>query len=157
MIAVVFGFAHLGVDGDTAVVAHTFVCARGEVEEGSLSAVGVADKRHVDDMVQTVGLLFSHEHLVAQCLLVGVLRVDSLRVDDLFAFFLVSVFELFVFLGLVDRNHLNVVGLAVSQRHLVAHDFVLYRVLQWGIEQYVHLLALDESHLDDSFAEATVS
>ena len=105
-------------------------------------------------MVQTVGLLFSHEHLVAQCLLVGVLRVDSLRVDDLFAFFLVSVFELFV---LVDRNHLNVVGFAVSQRHLVAHDFVLYRVLQWGIEQYVHLLALDESHLDDSFAEATVS
>ena len=37
-----------GVDGDTAVVAHVFVAARGDVEERRLAAVGVAHERHVD-------------------------------------------------------------------------------------------------------------
>ena len=49
------------------------------------------------------------------------------------------------------------VGFAVAERNFIAHDLVFYRVLEWGVKEYIYLLALDESHLDDSLSEATVS
>ena len=75
MIAVVIGFAHLGIHGDTTIVAHTFVSTRSKVEEGSLSTVRIAHQRHVDDVVQAVCLFLGNEHLVAQGLLVGFLAI----------------------------------------------------------------------------------
>ena len=53
--------------------------------------------------------------------------------------------------------NLNHVGLLMSERHLVAHDFILDRVLQRRIEQHLDGLSLDKSHLDDTLAEAAVS
>ena len=58
---------------------------------------------------------------------------------------------------LVWGNHLDHVGLAVAQRHLVAHDAVFYRVVQGRVEQYLHFLALDKSHLDDTLAKAAMA
>ena len=49
------------------------------------------------------------------------------------------------------------VGFAVAERHLVTHNLVFHWVLEWGVKEYIYLLALDESHLDDSLSEATVT
>ena len=45
----------------------------------------------------------------------------------------------------------------MSEAHLIAHQFIFYGILKWSIEQYLHFLALDESHLDDTFTESTVA
>ena len=49
------------------------------------------------------------------------------------------------------------VGFAVAERNFIAHDLVFYRVLEWGVQKHINLLALDESHFDDSLSEATVT
>jgi hypothetical protein len=49
------------------------------------------------------------------------------------------------------------VGFAVAERNFIAHNLVFYWILEWGVKEYIYLLALDESHLDDSLSEATVS
>jgi aspartate/methionine/tyrosine aminotransferase len=45
----------------------------------------------------------------------------------------------------------------VAERNFIAHDLVFHWVLEWGVKEYIYLLALDESHLNDSLAEATVA
>ena len=59
--------------------------------------------------------------------------------------------------GLRLGYHLNHVGLLMSQRHLVAHNLVLDGIVKRRIEQYFYRLAFDESHLDDTLTESTVS
>ena len=54
-------------------------------------------------------------------------------------------------------NYFNHLRLMMPETYLIAHKFILHRVLQWGIEQHLHFFAFDESHLDDSFAESTMS
>ena len=45
----------------------------------------------------------------------------------------------------------------MSQRHLVAHQFIDDGVLKRGVLQHLDLLALDEAHLDDALSETTVA
>ena len=44
------------------------------------------------------------------------------------------------------------VSFAVAELHLIAHYLVFHRVLEWGVQEHIYLLPLDESHLDDSLA-----
>ena len=127
VIAVVFGFAHLGIHGYAAVVAHTFVSTRCEVEEGSLSAVWISHQCHVDDAVESFCFLFcqgfvagrvfsfSHEHLVAECLLVAIVGIYYFRANYLLAVFFFRLAELCIMLGFLDGNHFDMVSFAVSE------------------------------------------
>ena len=58
--------------------------------------------------------------------------------------------------GFFLGEHLDEVGLAAAERYFVAHDAVLHRVFQRGIEQDFHFLALDEAHFHDAFAKTAV-
>ena len=60
-------------------------------------------------------------------------------------------------LCLFGRYNLNVISFGASQRHLVTHNLVFHGVLEWGVEQYVNALALDEPHLNNSFPETSVA
>ena len=87
MVAVVFGFAYFCIHGYTAIVAYAFVSTRSKVEEGSLTAVWISYQCHVDDAVESFCFLFSqglvagivfsfsHEHLVAERLLVAIVGI----------------------------------------------------------------------------------
>ena len=169
MVAVEIGFAHLGIHGYTAIIAYVFVSTRSKVEEGSLAAVRISHQCHVDDAVESFCFLFSqgfvagivfsfsHEHLVAERLLVAIVGIYYFRGNYLLAVFFFRLAELCIVLGFINGNHLDMVGFAVSERHLVTHNLVFHWVLEWGVKEYIYLLALDESHLDDSLSEATVS
>ena len=54
-------------------------------------------------------------------------------------------------------HHLNHIGLLMAERHFVAHQFIDDGVLKRGVLQHLDLLALDEAHLDDAFAESSVT
>jgi hypothetical protein len=64
------------------------------------------------------------------------------------------------FLGtasLVHRDDLYHLGLGVPQAHLIAHDLVFHGIFERGVEQHLDLLALDESHLDNALAKASMT
>jgi hypothetical protein len=54
-------------------------------------------------------------------------------------------------------HHLNEVGLAMAQTHLVTHNLVFHGVSEGSVEQHLYLLAFDKAHLDNSFAEASMA
>ena len=127
-----------GIHRHTAVIAHTGMGPGGIIEERRFAAVGIAHQRHV----QVATLL---QGLAAQIALGNDLGLRSIATTH------------FQLSGLGRRHHLYHGRLMVPQRHLVAHNLVLHRVLQRGIQQYLHLLSLDEAHLNDALAEASVS
>jgi hypothetical protein len=45
----------------------------------------------------------------------------------------------------------------MSETNLITHQFILHRVLQWGIEEYLYALSLNKAHFDDTFAEASMA
>ena len=45
----------------------------------------------------------------------------------------------------------------MTERHLVAHQFILHGILERCIEQHLYLFTLDEAHLDDALAESTMT
>ena len=59
--------------------------------------------------------------------------------------------------GGIGRNHFDVVSLLMAQTYFVAHQFVFHRILQGSVQEYLYLLTLDESHLDDTLAESTMT
>ena len=129
----------LGIDGHARVVSHTFVSTTGNIEEGCFSAVGIADENHTQFMsfqichtLQDVFFPFCRD-----ATLFGVLCHPCLRL------FLI--------------HNLYQFSLCTTQTDLVIHDFVLHGVVQGSIEQDLHALTLDESHLYNSFTKATVS
>ena len=110
--------ALLGVHRDAGVVAHVFVCTGGDVEKGSLSAVGVSHQRDADIMVPFLG------HM-------GQGPFQPLR------FFQVSGKRLQVFVtcerlaGLLFGDHLDLPGFLPPQGYFVADDFVFDGSLPW--------------------------
>ena len=138
--------AGLGVDGDTAVVAHMLVLLRECIENRCLAAVGVTNQCHVyhivpvcDDFalravnaVKSVAVLAHRECTECGC-----------RCKFLFC--------------LVLGQNLNHGSLVASQQHIVAHYMVLYGVVHGGVEYRFHLLATYEPHLHYALTEPAVS
>ena len=142
MVALILGEARLRIDRDATVVAHALMGAGGEIEERGLAAVGIADQSHVD----VAPLL--HRRVLQ------LLRRAGVGLDGRKRLALVLAFQS---TGLLQRDDLDEVGLTVAQANLVAHHLVFHGVLERRVEQHVHLLALDESHLDNTLAEATMA
>ncbi len=63
----------------------------------------------------------------------------------------------FKLMGFLERDDLNLGGLAMAEAHLITHDAILDRVLERGVEQHVDFLTFDEAHLDDALAKATMT
>ena len=59
--------------------------------------------------------------------------------------------------GFVVGEHDDHIGLAAPQRDVVAHDFILDRVLQGGVQNHFDPLSADKTHLHDAAAETAVS
>ena len=55
------------------------------------------------------------------------------------------------------REHLNHLCLLTAQTDLIAHELVLDRVLQGGIQHHFYRFTLDKAHFDDALAEATMT
>ena len=59
--------------------------------------------------------------------------------------------------GFVVGEHDDHIGLAAPQRDVVAHDFILDRVLQGGVQDHFDPLSADKTHLHDAAAKASVA
>ena len=149
MVALILGEARLRIDRDATVVAHALMGAGGEIEERGLAAVGIADQGHVD----VAPLL--HRRVLQLLRREGACRRASRRRPR----WAKAARPILAFqsAGLLQRDDLDEVGLTVAQANLVAHHLVFHGVLERRVEQHVHLLALDESHLDNTLAEATMA
>ena len=133
-----------GIDGDAAIVADMFMGSRGYVEKGSLAAVGVPYEGHSDDMVPLFGDM--GEGSVQPVLLVQISR-KRLKVHV----------ALKGFAGLFFADDFYHLSLLSSEGDFITYDFIFNRVSQRGVEDYCHSLPLNESHLNESFSEATMS
>ena len=133
------GVGFTGVDGDTGVVAHMAMSARGIVEERCLAAIGVADEGDADGAVAAEGLV-----LQVVSLMVGGADVGAAGIGCLLD-------------GRVGRDDLDERSLVVAQADLIAHKTILDGVLQRSVEEHLDALAPDEPHLDDALAETAVA
>ena len=59
--------------------------------------------------------------------------------------------------ALAPREVLPGFVLAAPQRDVVAHDFILDRVLQGGVQNHFDPLSADKTHLHDAAAKASVA
>ena len=119
-----------------------FMAARGNVEQGGLAAVRIADQGDADDMVPLLGQ-FGHLP-VDQGLFVGFHPFQGMFDGDvLLRFFFAD-----------DLDHPRFLP---AEGEFVAQDLVLDRVLERGVEHHRDLLPGDESHFDQTFAETSVT
>ena len=133
VVSLVVELPLLGRHRHAAVVAHVFMPARCVVEQRGLAAVRVAHQGDGDALALVQGgaahLLLLHDGLRR-----GLHRLRHLLL----------------------AHHLDEGGLAAAERHLVAHHLVFNRVVERGVEQRLHHLALHETHLHDALAESPV-
>ena len=61
------------------------------------------------------------------------------------------------FAGLFFADDFYHLSLLSSEGDFITYDFIFNRVSQRGVEDYCHSLPLNESHLNESFSEATMS
>ena len=127
---------------------------RDKVEQRCFSAIGITHEGNVN------GASLFHGH-VMQPLFSHLIVLAFFFASSLQGCFVTTIhgFGLFSLqgLGLFGRYDFDHIGLFVSERHFIAHNLIFYRVLQWGIEQHLHHLSLDESHFNDTFSESTMS
>ena len=167
-VAAVVAVPALGADGHAAVIAHVFMAARYGVEKRGLAAVGVAHQRDGD------GAGVARHDLVDACAarLVGFRRAELLRPDFrgrslrrgasalpgvCVVLMAVALAPREVLPGFVVGEHDDHIGLAAPQRDVVAHDFILDRVLQGGVQNHFDPLSADKTHLHDAAAKASVA
>ena len=134
----------LGIHRYAGVVAHMLVAAGGNVEKGSLAAVGVSHQGHADVVVAFLGHMGQG---LVQALFIG--QVSGKGLEMLVAHQGLA--------GLLLRHHLNLAGFFTPQRYLVADNLVFNRVLERRVEHHPHLLSGNEAHLYEAFTETAVS
>ena len=144
-VPAVFEAAFLGIDGHSAVVADMLMAAGGDVEQGGLSAVRIADEGDADHMAALIGQLL---HLAVEPVLLVFIGIHR---RYLHAF--PDKLGLCFFLA----YHFYHAGFVPSQGKLVTQYLIFDRILERGIQYHADLLAGDESHLDQSFPEAAVT
>ena len=110
----------------------------GNVENAGLSAVGVADKGHIDGLAS-----------LGSNVLCGTLLA--------FGNAPVVVVVLYLFCGFGFADNLHFCRVAASQRHFKIHDSVFDGVLQRGVEDRLNGDSFDESHLYNALAKGSVS
>ena len=163
------------------IVAHMGMRSAGIVEERRLAAVGVAHQCHLDGAATPHGFVVQFLVVPRSVFLVsgsgGLVSgsiffvsgsgdrgagSDIAFIACLGSILVPSHLRTFVptrvFLALCRiAHHLYHRCLLVAQRHLIAHQLVFHRVLQRCVEQHLHGLALDESHLNDALAESSAT
>ena len=130
--------AHLLVNGDAAIVAHTLMSVGGDIEDGGLATVGVTDKGHMDALATLT------RHMLQRGL-----------TDTGNGTIVVMVHNLGLSFSLTDNLHLG--GISTAQRHLEVHDTVFDRVVKRSIEDRLNSDTLDESHLYNTLTESTMA
>ena len=144
VVAGVAETSFLGVHCHPAVVAHMLMAARGDVEKGSLAAVGIADKGHPYFVLPFV---CEFRHLpVQEGLFFIVAGIQDFR----------RMLGGYMLLDFIFAQDLYALRLFPPERHPVSEHFIFDRVLQWGVEDDPHLLAAYESHLDQAFTKTPV-
>ncbi len=147
-IAAVAAYAAFGAHRHSAVIAHMLVAARNGVEKRRLAAVGIAHQRHADRMAvrahhfveRPAAHLFRFVHRRT----FGRRRRNRMGAGH-------------QFVGFVVREHLDHVGFAASQRHVVSHDPVLDRVFERCVQNHFDPLVADEPHLHDPATEPAMA
>ena len=141
---------HLRIYGHPGVVTDAFMRARSEVEQGSLPTVRVANECYTDRLTASLRLF--------QCSVRGqgvVFRI--LRVGSHTFILILFPFLLLPLLHFINGYNLYLISLTMSQTDLISHDLILHWVTKRRIQEHLHLLPFDETHLYDSFSEAPVS
>ena len=167
-VAAVGAVADLGPDGHAAVIAHMLVAARYGVEKRGLAAVGVAHQRDGDgagvachDLVDARAAClagFRRAELPGRGFRGGGLRCGASALPGVCVVVMAVVFApREVLPGFAVGEHDDHIGLAATQRDVVAHDFILDRVLQGGVQDHFDPLSADKTHLHDAAAETSVA
>ena len=116
----------------------------GDVEQGGLAAVGIADEGDADDPVPLFGEV--REGPVQALPLLHVVR-QALQV-------LVAQERL---AGLLVVHHVDLLRLFPPEGYLVTDDFVFDRVLERRVQHHGHFAPPDEAHLREPLPEGTVA
>ena len=140
-IAAIFERSLLCIDSHAAVVTHMLMTAGSHIEKRCLAAVRITHQGHLDDLSSLLGQC---GHLPLDPILPRLKRRQRLerRAHKLC-------------LALTD--HLDLVRLVTTERNLISDDLILDGILQRGIKDNLHLIALDKAHLDDAFTETAVT
>ena len=83
------------------------------------------------------------------------LWLAALAVPGMMAVVVMSSGKVFVHFAVGEYD--DHVGLGTAQRDVVAHDFILDRVLQGGVQNHFDPLSADKTHLHDAAAKASVA
>ena len=134
----------LGVYGYAGVIAHVFMASGSDVEEGGLSAVGIAHKGHANhmvallcDMCQSLVQTFFFLHVSGEGLQMLVVHEGLL--------------------GLFLSDDFNLLRFLAAQRNLVADDFIFDGVFERRIQDNFDFLALDKAHLYQAFTKTAMT
>ena len=137
-VAAVGEGAHLLVHGHATVVAYALMGVRSDIEDAGLAAVRVPHQRHIDGAAPMLGNV-----------------VYGITVGSVEGLVVVVMGNLALGLRLAD--HLHLLRIAPSQRHLEIHDPVFDGVVQRRVEHSLDHHPIDEAHLDDTLAESAVA
>ena len=150
--------AFFRIDCDSTVIAHMLMGSGGDIEQGCLAAVRIADQGNADDVAAFLGQ-FPHLFVQSFCIAASRLIPAQIAGSGIGRACIAGNRCLCSLLcpGLALADDLYLLGLLPAQGYLVAYYLILYGVLKRGVEHDPYLLALDESHLGDTLAEGAVA
>ena len=137
-VSFVFKSSLLGSDSDSRIVSDMLMGSRNHVEHRCLAAVGVAHQRHIYNLVFAEGYgigirlrLFAAFH--------GKVGAGG----GMFPYF--------------QKFYLDKGRLGPAQRHLIVHQGIFHRILQWRVEYHTYLTPSDKSHFHYALSESSVT
>ena len=141
VIALKVEITFFGIYGDTAVISHVLMRARGYIEKRCFTAVGISYQSHIDGTTLSQSnafqFFFSQTHIFAQPFVI--IELHGFPAHFLFT---------------DDFNHL---GFLASQGNFVSHYLILNRIFQRSIQQHLYGFSLDKTHFYNSLTETAVS
>ena len=115
-----------------------------DVKERCFTAIGISHKRNTDGVVTFIGNVghgFSHPP--------GFFHIGRKSLKVLIAYQRLP--------GFLFRNHFYLTCFLSPERNFIADYFIFDGVLEGGVENNLHVLPLDESHLYKTLTETAVT
>ena len=141
MIALKVEIAFFGIYGYTAIIPYMLVRTRSNIKKRRLATIGISHQSYINSTTfaqsDTFQFFFTQTHILAHPLVI----IKMYRIPEHFLF----------------ANNLNHFSFLMPQWYFISHYLVLNRILQRGIQQYLHRFSLDKSHFYDSLTETTMS
>ena len=132
-----------------------FLSTRGDIEERCLSAIGVADKCHIDCMASPfeIRAMLAPRVCILRNLFLLYGRISAMHIG----FRGPDMWRREYFARLLDRHNFYHGRLAPAQRYFIVHQPVFNRVVERGRENCRYFAAFHKAHLHYALPERSVA